>query len=105
MAKVVSKAHHWVISLKIRKPAVPIKIPPIVVEITTIVLQPFSNDFLFSPTIIDVERIPKVVRPAMIKIPKTVKTIPAPIKTSIIPKIINDKNAKPGENLSLSINC
>ena len=66
------------------------------------VLKPFANDFLLSPTIIEVDKMPNETSPNIIKSPKTVNTIPAPTQTKINTNPIIAKKNNPGEKSSLS---
>lgn len=66
------------------------------------VLKPFANDFLLSPTIIEVDKIPNETRPNITKSPRTVNTMPVPIQIKINAKAIVAKNNSPGEKSLVS---
>ncbi len=56
------------------------------------VLKPFSKDFLFSATIIDVDKTPNATSPNTIDKAKNVSVTPIPIATQKIIKRITNKN-------------
>ena len=65
------------------------------VDIKTInVLKPFANDLVFSPMIIEVDRMPNETSPKIIISPNVVNNIPAPthIKINTTPSIAKKNN-------------
>ena len=54
-------------------------------------LKPFENDFLFKPTRIDAEVIPKVINPKIRSKIKIANTIPIPTVTKIKINILTTK--------------
>jgi len=83
-----------------RKVKPPIKNPAIVVARSINVLKPFVNDFLFNPTIIEVDKMPTETRPNKMNSINIVK--PIPNKTTA--NKIRTKNNCIGEKSSVPAN-